>query len=293
MTASPQVIDKTVLVTGTSSGIGLASAIAAAQAGFRTVATVRDPDRADVLRSAAANAGVVLDIRRLDVTDPDSVTKCMTGVLETYGRLDALVNNAGAGHVGTIELETIEEVRATIELNFFGVVMMTRAAMPYLRASRGRLITVTSVGGVVGQPFNEAYCAAKFAVEGFMESLAPVAARVGVTVSVIEPGAVASAFVANVKADPPAMIAAAGPYAPAMRAYLARVTTHFSTAAQSSAQAAEFVMQALVAEHPAFRIQTSESARAFVGTKLADLDGEAVQRLTSSWVAGSAAEKPE
>ena len=289
MTATAQPSDKTVLITGTSSGIGLASAIAAAQAGLRTVATVRDPERADSLREAAAKAAVVLDIRRLDVTDPASVAECVDGVLETYGRLDALVNNAGAAHVGTVELETIEAVRATMEVNFFGVVVVTRAAMPHLRASRGRLITITSVGGVVGQPFNEAYCAAKFAVEGFMESLAPVAAEVGVTVSVIEPGAVASAFVANAKVDPQAMIAAAGPYAPAMLAYLARVTSQFSTAAQAPAQTAVFVIHALTADPPVFRIQTSDSARQFVGTKLADLDGAAVQSLTRTWVTGKSA----
>ncbi|WP_241978659.1 MULTISPECIES: SDR family NAD(P)-dependent oxidoreductase [Cryobacterium] len=108
-----------------------------------------------------------LDIRRLDVTEPDSATQVVTDLTERYGRLDALINNAGSGRVGTIENETVDDVRAVMEANFFGVVAVTRAALPHLRKTRRRLISVSSVGGVVGQPFNEAYCAAKFAVEGF------------------------------------------------------------------------------------------------------------------------------
>lgn len=164
---------RTVLITGTSSGIGLAAAIAAARAGWRTVATLRDTGRADALRKAAAEAGVEIDIRQLDVVDEASVTAAVEGVIADYGRLDAVVNNAGAGHVGTLELESVADVREVMEVNFFGVLNVSKAALPHLRATGGRLITVTSVGGVIGQPFNEAYCAAKFAVEGYMESLAP------------------------------------------------------------------------------------------------------------------------
>ena len=282
MTSSPEA-GSVVLVTGASSGIGLETAVAAAKAGFTVVATVRDPARSAALVAAAAAAGVTVDVRRLDVTEPDSVDACVSGVVATYGRLDALVNNAGAAHVSTLELDALEDIRATFEVNFFGVVAMSRAAMPHLRASRGRLLAVSSVGGIIGQPFNEAYCAAKFAVEGFYEGLAPVAATVGVRVSVIEPGAVASAFVANAGLDPEAMIAAAGPYAPALAGYLARTAGAFANA-QSSADAAAVVVATLLADEPAFRVQTSEGARAFVGAKLVDLDGSKVQSVTRSWV---------
>jgi NAD(P)-dependent dehydrogenase (short-subunit alcohol dehydrogenase family) len=117
--------------------------------------------------------------------------------------------------------------------------------MPHLRASRGRLVTVRSVGGVVGQPFNEACCAAKLAVEGFLEARAPVAASTGVRVGVVEPGAVASELVSNAGLDPQAMLAAAGPYATALGAHLTRVAAQF-----------------------------------------ADVDGSAVQSLTTPWVTG-------
>ncbi|MFI9810128.1 SDR family NAD(P)-dependent oxidoreductase [Streptomyces sp. NPDC052301] len=276
---------RTVLITGTSSGIGLAAAVAAARAGWRTVATLRDTTRAGALREAAAAAGVELDIRQLDVTDEASVTAAVDGVIADYGRLDAVVNNAGAGHLGTLENDSVEDIRNVMEVNFFGVLSVSKAALPHLRATGGRLITVTSVGGVVGQPFNEAYCAAKFAVEGYMESLAPVARSLGVSVTVVEPGAVATEFVNNIGVDLAADIDA-GPYTAALRRYIDRTAKQFlDGSAQTPAGAAEAVMEALDAERPAFRIQTTDWARAFVGTKLADVDGSAVQGLTGTWVA--------
>ncbi|MFD3808108.1 SDR family NAD(P)-dependent oxidoreductase [Streptomyces sp. NPDC058619] len=265
-------------------GLREAAAVAAARAGWRTIATLRDTGRADALRQAAADAGVELDIRQLDVVDADSVAAAVAGVIADYGRLDAVVNNAGAGHVGTLELETVADVREVMEVNFFGVLNVSKAALPHLRVAGGRLITVTSVGGVVGQPFNEVYCAAKFAVEGYMESLAPVAGAVGVRVSVVEPGAVATEFVNNIGLDIESGIAAAGPYADALRHYIDRTAGQFLDGAQTPAGAAEAVMEALTAERPAFRIQTSQWAREFNGTKLADQDGSAVLGMTATWV---------
>ena len=276
---------KVVLITGTSSGIGLAAAVSAARAGWTTVATLRDPSRSDALRKAAAEAGVDLDIRRLDVTDEASITSAIDGVLADYGHLDAVVNNAGAGHIGTLENESVADVRKVMEVNFFGVLNVSKAAMPHLRTAGGRLITVTSVGGVIGQPFNEAYCAAKFAVEGYMESLAPLAAAHGVSVSVIEPGAVATEFVANAGVDLDEAVADAGVYAPQLNAYLTRMATQFLDGAQTSEGAAESVLEALTADEPAFRLQTSDWARGFVGTKLTDVDGSATLGLTTSWLA--------
>ncbi|MGW6692073.1 SDR family NAD(P)-dependent oxidoreductase [Streptomyces sp. NPDC054961] len=278
---------KTVLITGTSSGIGLAAAVAAARAGWHTVATMRDTTRADALTKAAAAAGVadLVQVKRLDVTDSDSVAACVAEIVAEHGHLDAAVNNAGAGFVGTVEQHGMEKVRDVMEVNFFGVVELTRTALPHLRASGGRVITVTSVGGVVGQPFNESYCAAKFAVEGFMESLAPVAASVGVQVAVVEPGAVSSEFVNNVGLDLPALLAEAGPYAPALQGYISHAMESFgSDSAQTSEQAAAPVIEALTAETVPFRIQTSQWARDFVAAKLGDLDGSAVQTTMTGWL---------
>lgn len=271
-----------VLVTGASSGIGLATCAAAAAAGLRVVATVRDLSRTAALE--AALAGRDATIVDLDVTVEDSVMRCIDGVIASHGRLDVLVNNAGAAHLSTLELDTLAGIRRAMEVNFFGVVAMSKAALPHLRESRGRLLTVTSVGGIIGQPFNEAYCAAKFAVEGFMESLAPVAASVGVRVSVIEPGAVASSFLANAGVDPQDALEQAGVYRAALAGYLNRTAGAFSRA-QTPEAAAAVVLATMLATEPAFRVQTSDAATSLVGVKLADLDGSGVQALTSSWVA--------
>jgi NAD(P)-dependent dehydrogenase (short-subunit alcohol dehydrogenase family) len=277
---------KTALVTGASSGIGLATAIAAARAGFATVGTVRRPDGDLALREAAERAGVGVDVVSLEVTDPVSVEQCVRSVVAMHGRLDALVNNAGvAGIAPTLELSTMDHLRASMEVNFFGVVAMSRAAMAHLRATGGRLVTISSVRGVIGQPFNEVYSAAKFAVEGFMEALAPVAAEVGVTVSLIEPAAVLdTAFITNAAPDPGAMLAAAGPYEDAFRAYRGWVGTGAIESAQVAAEVAEVVVRTLTDERPALRVQTSEYAHEYVARKLVDPSGDAVLDLTRSWL---------
>jgi NAD(P)-dependent dehydrogenase (short-subunit alcohol dehydrogenase family) len=279
---------KIVLITGTSTGMGLETALGAANAGWRVVATMRDVAKADRLRKAAESAGVgeLIEVRPLDVTDPASVAECVNGVVADHGALHALINNAGSGHVGTLETDGVDVARRVMEVNFFGVLNATAAALPHLRATGGRVLTVSSVGGVIGQPFNEAYCAAKFAVEGYMEALAPVAATVGVGVTIVEPAAVASEFVANVgiPADQKELTDRMGPYAPAAQAYLTRTAGAFANA-QSAADAAAAVVAALTAERPALRVQTSDAARAFVAPKLADADGSAVFALTSPWVA--------
>ncbi|MFJ9951831.1 SDR family NAD(P)-dependent oxidoreductase [Kitasatospora sp. NPDC091207] len=274
------------LVTGTSSGIGLAVAVAAAAAGFTTVATMRRPGRAEALRAAADRAGVAVDVRRLDVTDADSVAGCLDEVRRVYGRLDAVVNNAGVSNSDpTLEMSTTAALRANLEVNFFGVVAVSRAAMPLLRAAGGRLVTIGSVHGVVGQPFNEAYCAAKFAVEGFMESLAPVAAAQGVRVSVVVPGFVPdTSFGVFPDIDRSTVRAASGPYADTFTDYVDRIGQGWEAAGQPAREVAEVVVRTLLAERPAFRVPTTPWAAAYLDRKLADRDGTTVQTLAHGWI---------
>jgi NAD(P)-dependent dehydrogenase (short-subunit alcohol dehydrogenase family) len=278
---------RTVLITGASSGIGLHTAVAAAGAGFTPVATLRDPDRSGDLRKAAADAGVEVDVRQLDVTDQASIAACVAGVLDTYGRLDAVVNNAGVGNtVPTIEMCDLAAYRANIEVNFFGVVAVTKAAMPHLRASRGRVVTIGSTRGLIAQPFNEAYSAAKFAVEGFLESLAPVAAGMGVTITIVEPGPVLeTSFGPNTGITRESLLAASGPYAEVLRPYLDWVVRTAYPGAQTATELAAVVLRALTEADPPLRIPSSEWARAYAGIKLADTDGTVVQAMTRSWLA--------
>lgn len=281
------------LISGASSGIGLASALALAQAGWRTIATVRDPNGSRKLHIAAEAQGVALDVQRLDVTDPESVEKVRSYVDDTYGRLDAVVNNAGSAGLGTIELMTMQNFRACMEVNFFGAVTVTKSMFPLLRASRGRILSISSIAGALGQPFNEAYCSSKFALEGFMESLHPVARTVGVTVCLVEPAAVSSAFVANAHVDIPGMLDDAGPYRAAMEKSLARTQRQFEPSkAETSEAVAAVVVDLLESAEPPLRTQTTPNARAIVALKIADLDGSRVTELTHSWLADPVREPP-
>ncbi|MFC8504198.1 SDR family NAD(P)-dependent oxidoreductase [Pedococcus sp. NPDC057267] len=272
------------LVTGTSSGMGLHTAVGLARAGLTVVATMRDTAKDAELRRAAAEAGVELDVRALDVTDPHQADAAVAAVVADHGGIDVLVNNAGRGAVATLEQLTDEQLQDQLDVNYLGVARLTRLVLPGMRAAgRGRVVTVTSVGGAVGQPFADAYCGAKFAVEGLMQSLAPVAASFGVVVSVVEPGAVASEFTANVhRAD--AGASDDDPYAGLLAAYLRRTAGAFDNA-QTSQQAAEVIVEAATTDQPRFRWQTSAQAEQFVGLSLADLDGARVVGTTSTWIA--------
>lgn len=274
---------QTVLITGTSSGIGLATAITAARAGFRTVATMRDLSRAQALRDAASTTGVTLDILRLDVTDATSITDCFAGI----SRLDAVVNNAGISNFDpTMEMSTMDALRANLEVNFFGAIAVSRAAMPLLRASQGRLLTIGSVHGAVGQPFNEAYCAAKFAVEGFMESLAPVAAAHGVKVSIIVPGFVPDTnFGVFPDINRSTIQAASGPYAPTFASYIDWVIGQgWEGAGQKAQEVAEVVVRTLGTDRPALRVPTSQWVSDYLSQKLSDQDGSAIQSTARTWI---------
>lgn len=277
---------KTVLITGVSSGIGLASAIGAARAGFTTVGTIRRSEAEPEVRAAAERAGVEVDVVRLDVTDQEAVGAAIGSVVARHGRLDAVVNNAGnAGVRGTLELNTMAALRQSMEVNFFGVAAVSRAALPHLRATGGRLLTIGSVRGVIGQPFNDFYSASKFAVEGLMEALAPVAAEVGVTVSLIEPAAVRdTAFITSAPPDPPAQLSGISPYAAAFDAYRRWVGTGAVEGIQRPAEVAEVVVRVLTADRPAFRVPTSDYARDYLARKLAEPDGDRLRELARSWL---------
>ncbi len=273
------------LVTGCSSGIGLESAVALAEAGHRVVATLRDPSRARPLRSRAAAAGVEIDVRPLDVTDDGEAAACVAAVLADHGSIDLLLNNAGSGYLGSLEQFSLGDLDEVMAVNFVGVARMTKLVLPHQRARRsGRIVTVTSVGGIVGQPFNDAYCAAKFAVEGLVESLAPVVAAFGVHVSLVEPGPVATEFISNAMPSVAARLGTPGdPYRALFDRYVANVTSRHS-AAQGAVAVAQVVVRAATEPEPRLRYQTSAAAAEFVGMKLADLDGSAVLSATGAWL---------
>jgi len=272
------------LVTGTSSGIGLSSAVALARAGFTVVATMRNLDKAGPLRARAKSDGVPLDTRRLDVQDDRSVEACVRDVLRDHGAIDVLLNNAGAGFLGTLEQTSFEDLRRTMDVNFFGVWRVTRAVLPAMRGARsGRILTVTSVGGLIGQPFNDAYCAAKFAVEGCMESLAPVLKRLGIHVSLVEPGPVNTEFVAAVRASAAGRAELANEaYQALLSAYLAGTAEAFASVGQTGDDVATVVVEAATTAAPHFRYVTSEIVHGLVARKYVDPTGDSVLALSGA-----------
>ena len=274
---------KIALITGTSSGIGLHSAVQLAQAGYTVVATLRNPAKADALKQEAAAQKVELDIRQLDVQDNASVAACVQGVLATYGRIDLLVNNAGSGFLGTLEETSMADLQQVMDVNFYGVWRVTQAVFAHMRQSgAGRIISVTSVGGLLGAPFNDAYCAAKFAVEGMMESLAPVAKRLGVEIVLVEPGPVNTEFVASVRSKAAATQNALDAYAGLRNAYLASTTQAFASIGQTGADIGKVVVDAATRATPPFRIPTSEVIAGLIQRKYVDSSGDSVLALTGS-----------
>ena len=184
--------EKIAVVTGSSSGIGLLTAVELAQAGYRVVATMRNLANRGKLEEQAQKAGVrdQLDVRRVDITEFDSLPTAVEAIVRAHGRIDVLVNNAGFSMAGFAEDMTLAELRRQFETNFFGNVAMTKAVLPVMRGQKsGHIITVTSVAGRLGQPMLSAYSASKYALEGWSESLRVETHSLGVRASLVEPGA--------------------------------------------------------------------------------------------------------
>jgi len=270
------------VITGCSSGIGLACAVAFAQAGDQVIATVRDTDRAGPLREALRRANSTAQMATLDVCDDASVSGAVEQIMGEHGRVDVLVNNAGLGLGGTLEQVSIDEMRAVMEVNFFGVARVTKAVLPSMRrAGGGRVIAISSIAGAFGQPFNDGYCASKFALEGMFESLQPVAAASGVRLSLIEPGPVAGEF--RERARGVEGRATVGPYAEQWKAFLS-VTDAGYDGAETPADVADLVVRVAGEAEPKLRYQTTESTARLIAYKVADLDGTRVTKMTRRWL---------
>jgi NAD(P)-dependent dehydrogenase (short-subunit alcohol dehydrogenase family) len=178
---------KVVLVTGASSGFGRCIARALAGRGHRVYGTSRTP---------AGDDGPVRMLA-LDVASDDSVSRCVEALLAAEGRIDVLVNNAGVGLCGSVEDTALDEIRWQMETNFFGAVRMMRAVLPQMRVQRaGRLITISSLGGLVGLPYQPFYSAGKFALEGLNEALRLELVGSGIESTSITPGDFKTGFTA-------------------------------------------------------------------------------------------------
>jgi len=176
---------KTWFITGATRGMGTEFAKAALAAGHNVVATGR---RVEALNEALGSADNLLKVA-MDVNDVDAVQTAVTAATKRFGRIDVLLNNAANFYAGYFEEQTSEEVKKQLETTLFGAMNVTRAVLPIMRAQHsGHVITISSTAGLVGYEFVSAYCAAKFAVDGWMESLQQEVEPLGITTTIVNPG---------------------------------------------------------------------------------------------------------
>lgn len=252
---------KVILITGTSTGLGISIAIQAAKVGHIVYATMRNLDKRAALDAEAKDAGVSLNVLRLDVQDAKSVSTTVAQILAEHGRIDTLINNAGLGFARNIEQTNEADILRVMDVNFMGVMRCTKAVLPVMRSAKsGHVVNISSVGGLVGQPFNEIYCGAKFAVEGFTEALASyVTPGFGVNFSLVEPGGIATEFANTILRE----VAETGgmledDYFPLMQRYVGGAQNRQGNAYQTPDAVARVVMQVVEAKSPPLRVRTSE-----------------------------------
>lgn len=159
------------------------------------MATMRDLERSSELRKACADAGLDIDVNQLDVKDADSIESAVQGAIARHGRIDVLVNNAGYGFQGAVEATTIDQARALFDTNVFGVMRVTQAVLPYMRAhGSGVIINISSLAAIATNPFSGVYSASKRAIEAISEALHYEVSPFGIRVAIIEPGSFPTEF---------------------------------------------------------------------------------------------------
>jgi NAD(P)-dependent dehydrogenase (short-subunit alcohol dehydrogenase family) len=271
---------RTILITGCSTGIGLATARHLASRGDRVYATARRPDASPELVAARAG-GAAIRTLPLDVTDDASVSAAVRAVLDAEGRIDVLVNNAGIGAFGTFEFVDEAVARATFETNFWGVMRVTRAVLPAMRAQRsGVIVNISSVAGRIASGAMGVYPASKFALEAASEALAREVYPLGIRVAIIEPGFVVTPILD--KALGTLTLNADSPYADVER----RVYGMFMNAkavGDPPESTATVIAEAIDAKEYRLRYPTGESARAVLNgrARLSDEEWIALGRPMS------------
>lgn len=256
--------DKVWLITGCSSGFGRILAKMALARGDRVIATARRVEQ--IADLAAPHPDQVLRLA-LDVTDPASIHAAMAQAEAAFGRIDVLVNNAGFGLVGAVEELEPREYRPMFDTNLFGLIEVTRAALPLMRRhGGGRIVNLSSVGGFTGRQGFGLYNASKFAVEGLSEALAEEVAPFGIKVIIVEPGAFRTSFLGRSIATGASRLAAYDATSGATRDF---------SAANDGAQTGDprkgmaVLMQAILAEQPPLRLPLGRDALARIDRKLA------------------------
>ena len=270
-------MSKVVLITGTSSGLGAGLAIAAAKQGHVVFATMRDINKRAALDGMAKAANTSLHVLALDTQSNESVNAAVSVIIAQQGHIDTVVNNAGMGFARATEQASLEDISKVMDVNFMGVVRVTKAVLPHMRAAAsGHFINISSVGGLVGQPFNEVYCASKFAVEGYTEALASyVQQAFNIHFTLVEPGGIKSEFLNNAMKqinETGGLLQDA--YLPTLQKYMGGIQKRGTSSFQTIDEVVEVVMACMKSPSPPLRIRTSAWAEDFASFKTSmDPDG--------------------
>ncbi len=252
---------RTVLITGTSSGFGLLAAVTLSKRGWTVLATMRDLDRRAALDDAAACDGGPgkIVVMQLDVTDPVTMPERIASLLAASGgHLDAVVHNAGVAAAAAFEDLPADQLHRVMNTNFFGPLELTRLLLPRFRDQRsGRIVFVSSDSAFAGEPTNAIYCASKFAIEGFAESLAYEVSPFGIGVVLVEPGPYRTPIWGRSPHYRPADTA----YGPLLDRLWPAVDAHIAATAGNPQDVATAIADVLEAQNPKFRNPVGATAR--------------------------------
>ena len=262
------------LVTGSSSGIGFETALLLARSGFHTYASMRNLEKSKNMTEIANTEKLPLQVIQLDVNDDKSVKDAIDKIVAENRRIDVLVNNAGYGLFSPIEDVTLDQVKDQFETNFFGVVRVTKEALPIMRKQRkGTIVNVSSGAGRVGVPVYSAYVASKFALEGLSESMRYELKEFGINIVIIEPGVIKTNIVENLKtAD--IRSRSKSPYSDLIE----RVSKGFGKMMDNSSSppklVAEAILNAITSKEPEIRYVVGDDAQYIMKVRKSTSDRE-------------------
>src|SRR5271167_1299646 len=250
-------MSKVWLVTGSASGLGRNIAEAVLASGDLLIATARDPRR---LKGLAERFGDHIRTVPLDVADEHAAQAAVQQAVDAFGRLDVVVNNAGYGAIAPFEQLTSERFKALMDTNFYGVVNVTRAALPIMRKQKnGYIFQISSVGGRLARPGSTGYHAAKWAVGGFTESLAQEVAPFGVKVCALEPGGMRTNWGARANKDTPDLLP---DYEPSVGAVVKALASYWGQETSDPAKVAQVILRLAASDHlPAHLLIGSDAVK--------------------------------
>jgi NAD(P)-dependent dehydrogenase (short-subunit alcohol dehydrogenase family) len=257
------------LITGVSGGLGQSLARVAAAAGHTVYGTVRRAEDGHIYENLHAGRTIPL---MLDVNDHASVHREVDGIVRREGRLDVLVNNAGYGLFGAVEETEMDEARAQMETNFFGLVAMTQAVLPVMRRQKaGFIVQISSIAGFRGTNGLSIYNASKFAVEGFSEALAQEMAPFGVQVMLVEPGPFRTNWAGSSSVRTARVMQE---YAETAGARIAQIAAYSGSQPGDPEKAAKAIIRAMADEHPPLHLPLGSLAIAGFRAKMETLSAE-------------------